>query len=101
MVCVAAPVFLWRIGEFTLWPTIKAVLGAVALTAVVGIFLVSQGTSANAGGMWFFLTLMVAGSCGILILRMRKPWLHHTIGMHDETVMADVLGGEGLTEGRE
>ncbi len=98
MVCIAAPVFLLRIGELTPWPAITAAVGAMSLTAVLAIYLVSQSTAPQTGGVGLFLLIMVFGTGGILLLRSRKPWLHHTIGVHDETVMADVLGGDRRTE---
>ncbi|MBG6055225.1 amino acid transporter [Salinibacterium sp. CAN_S4] len=98
LLCIAAPVFLWRIGELTLWPAIKAAVGAAGLTAVLVAFLISEGATAQGGAMWAFLVLMVVGSAGILVLRTRRPWLHQTIGMHDETVLADVLGGDRQPE---
>lgn len=95
-VCVAAPVFLWRIGELTLWPTVRAAVGAVSLTVVLVVYLITEGSTSRGAGVWVFLGVMATGLAAFAWVRARKPWLHHTIGIFDETITADVLGGEAL-----
>jgi len=94
LVCAAAPVFLWRIGELTAWPLIRAVVAGVLLSIALGVYLVVESTSARGVGVWVFLVAIVLG-VGVWVLRHRhRPWLSSTIGIYDETVSADVLGGQ-------
>ncbi|MEB0000012.1 APC family permease [Cryobacterium sp. RTS3] len=93
LVCVAAPVFLRRIGESTFWPVLFALLAAVLLGAVLVTYLVVESGSARALGVWVFLGVMALGLawCG---LRLRsRPWLRDTIGVYDVPVTGDLLGG--------
>lgn len=94
LVCIAGPVFLWRLGELTAGPAVRAIGAAVILALVLGVYLVAEVTSAQSAGVWLFLLFVGVGSAYTLVTRRRKPWLRHSIGVHDETVIADVLGGD-------
>ena len=94
LVCIAGPVFLWRLGELTIWPALRACGAAVILALVLGVYLVAEATSVQSAGVWLFLLFVGVGSAYTLITRRRKPWLRHRIGVHDETVIGDVLGGD-------
>lgn len=93
LVCVAAPVFLWRIGELTLWPLVRAVVAGVLLTIALAVYLVVESVSARGVGVWVFLVAIVLGVAVWAIRHRRRPWLSSTVGVYDETVSADVLGG--------
>lgn len=88
LVCVAAPVFLRRIGELTAGPAIVAGVSAVALTAALVAFLV-VGTDAVALTSVAAATLLAGAGIAIVAARPRS----RPIGAYDEPVAAQVLGG--------
>ncbi|HAM25960.1 MAG TPA: APC family permease [Microbacteriaceae bacterium] len=93
LVCLAAFVFLRRIGELTFWVGLRA-LGASALLAIgLAVYLGSQSVSASSLGVWLFLGIMIVGVALYGWARVRNPWLRYTIGVFDETTADDVLGG--------
>lgn len=93
LACVAAPVFLWRIGELTVGVAVRAALASVLLTAVLVVYLLAESGTARLPGVIVFAAAMVVG-IGFLALRYaQRPWLRHTIGVYDVPVGADVLGG--------
>ena len=87
LVCLAAPVFLRRIGELT-WP-------AVATTAVIAPVLVLVLVAFVSGSPWAAAAL---GATAVLALgwyawlRLRRRDTLAGIGVYDETVADDVLG---------
>ncbi len=88
LVCVAAPVFLRRIGEFTAGPAVAAGVSAVALTAALVAFLV---VGSDLVGL-----VSVAGAglvAGVLIAVVAARPRERPIGAYDEPVAAQVLGG--------
>lgn len=93
LACVAAPVFLHRIGELGAWPLVKAALAAGALTCVAALYLAEESVGARAVGVWGFLALLVAGIAVYWVRMRRRPWLRHAIGVYDHAVAGDVLGG--------
>lgn len=93
LVCVAAPVFLHRIGELGVWSAVKAVLAAVALSGVALLYLVEESRGDRAFGVWGFIALLAAGIAVYSIRMLRRPWLRHAIGVYDHAVAGDVLGG--------
>jgi amino acid transporter len=93
LVCIAAPVFLWRIGELTLWPLLRAVVAGVLLSVALVVYLVVESTGERGVGVWVFLVTMALGITIWAIRHRRRPWLSSTVGVYDETVSADVLGG--------
>ncbi|WP_448002574.1 APC family permease [Agromyces bauzanensis] len=93
LACVAAPVFLHRIGELGWWPAIKAAVAAVALSGVVLLYLAEESHGARAFGVWGFLALLAAGIAVYWARLLRRPWLRHAIGVYDHAVAGDVLGG--------
>ena len=88
LVCVAAPVFLRRIGELTAGPAVVAGVSAVALTAALVAFLV-VGTDAVALASVTAATLLAGAGIAIVAARPRS----RPIGAYDEPVAAQVLGG--------
>jgi amino acid transporter len=88
LVCVAAPVFLRRIGEFTLWPAVIAVVSALVLGAALVTFLIagSDPIALVSVGVAVLLAVVFVTVAG----RRRRSL---TLGAYDEPVAAQVLGG--------
>lgn len=90
LVCLAAPLFLRRIGELTRGPAIVAAV----LVPVLLVALVAYVVSAWGGAVPIVLGLVaVAGLVWLGWLRLRRPDRLAAIGVYDETVADDVLGG--------
>jgi hypothetical protein len=103
LACIAAPVFLHRIGELTVWSTLRAAAAAILLSVVLVVYLVSESTTDRYPGVWVFLAVMTAGILFYLVRHLRRPWLRHAVGIYDVPVGADVLGavnGLGAMNGR-
>jgi len=92
LVCVAAPVFLRRIGEVTLGATVEASVSAAVLTgALVAFFAVDAASGSVA--VWVVLAVAALAVVGVLLrLRGGTPSLER-IGSYDEPVASQVLGG--------
>lgn len=89
MVCVAAPVFLRRIGELTPMVAITSLLSAGALIAAIAAFCavdVSRGSPAA----WVALGAAVIAA-GAIASRLRRPL--GPLGAYDEPTATAVLGG--------
>lgn len=93
LACVAAPVFLHRIGELTAWPLVKSAVASVALTGVAMLYLVEESGGDRAFGVWGFVVLLAVGIAFTRERMLRRPWLRHAIGVYDYAVTGDVLGG--------
>lgn len=94
LVCAAAPVFLWRIGEVTVWPVLRALVAGALLTLALVAYLVVEAGTGRRVGVWSFLALMVAGVLVWWVRHRHRPWLSATVGVFDVTVRRDVLGGD-------
>ncbi|MFE1663186.1 APC family permease [Microbacterium sp. P02] len=92
LVCVAAPVFLRRIGELTLGTVLVAGIAATALVAALGVYLIVEGQRGNPG-VWIAAAL--AAIAGIAIAwRMRRSSSEPLdLGGYDEPLASEVLGG--------
>jgi amino acid transporter len=90
LVCLAAPVFLHRIGELT-WPAVAAtaVIVPILLLALVAFVARSPSTVLVLAG------LALLGVAWFGWLRRWRPAQLRAIGVYDETVAADVLGRPG------
>jgi amino acid transporter len=92
LVCVAAPVFLNRIGEATPGPTVVGVLTAGLLIALVasagalGVPVAGAATAVYAG-------LLAIGAVVLAVRWRRAPDLRERIGVYDEAVAGDLLTG--------
>lgn len=91
LVCVAAPLFLRRIGELTAPPVVAALVVAPILLLVSAAYMVT----ASGGPVPVVLgVLLVAGLAWFGWLRLRRPARLRDIGVYDETSAADVhIGG--------
>ncbi|MBW0137070.1 APC family permease [Pseudonocardia abyssalis] len=88
LVCLAAPLFLRRIGELTLPPVVVTAVAVPVLLAVLVAFVVS----AWGGAIPLVIGLLVlAGLFWLGWLRWRRPAQLAAIGAYDETVADDVL----------
>lgn len=90
LVCVAAPVFLRRIGELTAGPAVTAGVAAVALAAALGAFFVHD---ALGGGSLVLVIGVLAAVFAAVIALLRRRHGPGSIGAYDEPVAAQVLGG--------
>ncbi|WP_344313148.1 APC family permease [Fodinicola feengrottensis] len=90
LVCVSAPVFLRRIGELTVGAVLTAAVIAPVLVAVLVAFTM---VTWNGPYPYAFGLLVLAALGWFGWLRLRRPATLSGIGVYDETLAADVLGG--------
>lgn len=90
LVCLAAPVFLHRIGELTPGAVLSASATAPPLLIVLVVFI---ATSVHTPYPYVFAALAVAGLAWLLWLRRRRPGTLRGLGIYDETSAADLLTG--------
>lgn len=90
LVCVAAPVFLRRIGESTIGVTVVAGVSALALAAALVLFFVDDAVEGGAV-VAVVGVLAVVSTAVIAVLRRRHG--PRALGVYDEPVAAQVLGG--------
>lgn len=93
LVCIAAPVFLQRIGELTAWPVVRAVVAAIALAVVLAVYLIEESTTSRVVGVWVFWIVLAFGIASYAARIRRRPWLRRSIGVYDAPIAEDVLGG--------
>ncbi|NMH92071.1 APC family permease [Pseudonocardia bannensis] len=87
LVCLAAPLFLRRIGELTPAPVLVTAVTVPALAVACGAFVVS----ALGGPVPVVLAALLLAALGWFgWLRMRRPAELAAIGVYDETSAADV-----------
>ena len=92
LLCIAAPVFLLRIGEFTWRAAIMALVCAAALGAVLVHYVTAAPEPLVAG-----LVLAAALACAAILaclVRMRRRGLAGRLGLYDSPVSSDSIGGE-------
>jgi amino acid transporter len=90
LVCVAAPVFLHRIGELTPLPTVVAAFSAAALTAALIAFFVDDTAT---GGVGLAVVSVIAVVLGVIVIVLRRRHGSGSIGAYDEPTASEVLGG--------
>ncbi|GEL16529.1 APC family permease [Pseudonocardia asaccharolytica] len=88
LVCLAAPLFLRRIGELTTPPVVvTAVIVPILLVVLIAFVVSSLGRPLPiVAGL-----LVVVGAVWLVWLRLRRPDRLAGIGAYDETVAADVF----------
>jgi len=93
LVCLAAPLFLRRIGELTRGPLAGGLLAAGLWTLV----LVVAGTGSSwQNGRWLavvFLAALLPGVLWLAWLRWRRPGRLRDVGVYDEPTVDSVLPG--------
>jgi amino acid transporter len=89
LVCLAAPLFLRRIGELTRPAAVASMVATPALVAALVAFIVVGGTRVVAG----LGATAVVGAAWYAWLRLRRPGRLAAIGAYDETVAADLHPG--------
>lgn len=92
LVCVAAPLFLRRIGELTTAPVLAAGVAAPILLVVLAAFVVSAGPVFAAG----CVLAAALAAAWFVVLRVRRPRRLAEIGVYDETCAADLLAADLL-----
>ncbi|WP_353807683.1 APC family permease [Agromyces sp. SYSU T00194] len=93
LACVAAPVFLWRIGESGWRSTVVAAAGAVGVAVILVAYLVVESTGARAGAVWVMVGVLVV-TVVLAGLRASFALRHPRIrGVYDVPTIADVWGG--------
>lgn len=98
VVCVAAPVFLRRIGETTAAAAIVSIGAAIAIIVCLAVYLVVEAQLGNPG-VWISGALaVVAGALIAWRVRFGGASLAGA-GGYDEPVAAQVLGGVARREG--
>ena len=93
LACVAAPVFLWRIGESGWRSTVVAAAGAVGVAVILVAYLVVESTGARAGAVWVMVGVLgatVVLAAGRALFARRNPRIR---GVYDVPTIADVWGG--------
>jgi amino acid transporter len=92
LVCIAALVFLRRIGELTFWPAAAAATAALALAgALVAYRVTLAGQGRNASG-WIYLAL-VGGALLWSLRRRRRAPEPTDLGLYDVPTRDALLGG--------
>ncbi|MGD8193222.1 APC family permease [Herbiconiux sp. P18] len=99
LVCLAAPVFLRRIGELTAGVAVRAVGAAVLLGVGLIVYLSVEFASPRWIGAVVFAGLLVAGVLQAAHRHRTRPWLLDSVGVHDVPIAADVLGGGAPSAG--
>jgi amino acid transporter len=90
LVCLAAPLFLHRIGELTRGPLVGGLLAAGLWLLV----LVLAGTGSSwANGRWSAVVFLAALLPGVAWLRWRRPGRLAAVGVYDEPTVDSVLPG--------
>jgi amino acid transporter len=93
LVCAAAPVFLWRLGEVTVLPVINAVVATVTLSGVSAFYLTNAWSDGSRTGVLVFFVGLICGAIYYFWRVRTTRGLRARIGMYDEPVAAEVLGG--------
>ncbi|HEY1971204.1 MAG TPA: APC family permease [Pseudonocardia sp.] len=89
LVCLAAPVFLHRIGELTVLPVVTASI----IVPVLLMVLIAYVAAGPAGVALIVVgAVLVMSAARYLWLRARNPNRVAAIGLYDETSVADVFG---------
>ncbi|MBA4863953.1 APC family permease [Streptomyces sp. PSKA54] len=97
LVCLAAPVFLHRIGELTRGAVATAAVCVPSLLLVLAAHARLNLSAGNALVPGLFTLLMGAGTVWFVIARRRDPERIGRIGVYDETSAADVLHSASAT----
>ena len=90
LVCVAAPVFLHRIGELTTPPLVIGVASFLGIFVLIVWTIAVEGIVQH-GFVLTYLALMAVGWLRLGYLALRKPAVLASVGVYDEPVTGDLL----------
>ncbi|WP_127476734.1 APC family permease [Microbacterium sulfonylureivorans] len=90
LVCLAAPVFLARIGELTVRSAVLAAVPLAGLVAVLVFYLVSAAAD-NPAGLWWAAVILGAVVAAGAVRLTRHPGLAARVGVHDWPIDADCI----------
>ncbi|WP_022894648.1 APC family permease [Agromyces subbeticus] len=91
LLCIAAPVFLVRIGEFTWRSALFALICAGALASALAHYVVTANESLAPG----LVLAVVLGTIAVVacLFRMRRLGIADRLGLYDSPVASDSIGG--------
>ncbi|MBB3753569.1 amino acid transporter [Mycolicibacterium sp. BK634] len=92
-VSVAAPLFLWRIGEATAGPVARAGFSAGILAGLVAAYVVYQDRAGNAACLLAVAAVLAAAVVYYARVNHTRPESVRAIGLYDVTSDEDVLWG--------
>ncbi|MCI2956604.1 APC family permease [Agromyces atrinae] len=92
LVCIAAPVFLLKIGEFTWRAALPAILAGTALGAAL-VHDVASKMATDATGVVIGLAIAIVTATICLVRVRRRPELRAHLGLYDTPVASDSIGG--------
>ncbi|MDQ2755664.1 MAG: APC family permease [Actinomycetota bacterium] len=95
LVCLAAPIFLRRLGELTPLPVVVGATATASIVFLVGWTITSFGF-AHGGFALVYVVLMVLGWTRLGYLRWRTPGVLAEVGVYDEPIASDMLPVIGL-----
>lgn len=91
LLCVAAPAFLLRLGEFTWRAAIAGLTGAGALAAVL-VQYIATASDASVPGL-VLAAISSATAIAACLVRMRRLGIARRLGLYDSPVASDSIGG--------
>lgn len=91
LLCIAAPVFLVRLGEFTWRIAIVGFVGAGALAAAL-VHYIATATETVVPGLVLAAAIAAFAVVGCLV-RMRRLGITDRLGLYDSPVASDSIGG--------
>ncbi|QKJ18672.1 APC family permease [Microbacterium hominis] len=92
LLCLAAPVFLARIGELTARATVLAAMPLLGLGAALGFYVAATVRDNPGGFAWAVAGIAAIATAGAVRLR-RHPELVSRMGMHDWATASDTIAG--------
>jgi len=90
LVCLAAPIFLRKLGELTPAPVVVGAAAATSIVFLVCWTIMSFGFAHDAFAV-VYLVLMLLGWARLGFLRWRKPGVLAEVGLYDEPLASDML----------
>lgn len=99
LVCVAAPVFLRRTGEFEVRTAVIAVLAAICFAGILVVFVVTNIGGAWGPGIIGALVWLGLAAIGFAALRRFRPDVVTHVGIHETPMRSEVFSGHVESEG--
>ena len=93
LVCLAAPLFLRRIGELTPGPVVGGLVAAGLWLLVLAVAVVGAAFTGGRAMSWVYLAALVPGVAWALWLAWRRPARLAAVGVYDEATTSSVLPG--------